>query len=665
MPLRRPTLLLGCLLAIALIPTAASAQRKYRLLMVIPGDKAADTDISRANQFKAWGFQPTFARQDQTREELLTAVANSDVCFISERCDATQIGEKLSDTPVGLLTDDYQLAEELGFSKLITPLALAGNAIVADPDHAVMSGMTLNQPLPDLIGDGRIYVSSADQLGAGVSVLSTYDGKPHFLAVEKAGRLTSGRCSPGRRVLLAHIHFDRANDDVLQMYRQALTWAANPRRFNYFVHPAGNDANDGRSRRRPFKTLIRAAKTASARDVVYVAPGVYQGPIRIVNGGAYRRTLRFIADRSHRTDKGEVIVEGNGPTLVDMDYRFDTRFSRIKFRKAKNLVTIRGGTRLRFDDCQFLDAEQMAIQSLGAGLLLYRCDITNCNDGAIVTEGGYITWLQGSIKEAKRGAIAAKDAGSRLIVRDAKLDGGQAGISWLNDAWGYADRCTVRNTKAAGAFLLASGNVRLRDCRFEDNLQAGIRSQLSDKAALSIERCIISRSGGDGVHSDRGKVRIVNCQIDHSGGDALWLRGGNETVTHNTLVDNTGDGVDSNSSRRLRFYNNIVSGNGGTGVRVSSGSVRHDYNLVHGNGVDYRGTSAGDNAVLLAPAFEDAGSDYRLSESSPAIDMGWKRYRNRYDLSHVRRPQGVSYDLGCYESPFKKRVKILEWVEVR
>ena len=53
----------------------------------------------------------------------------------------------------------------------------------------------------------------------------------------------------------------------------------------YYVSPAGDDANDGTSAAKAFRSIDRAAKLAKAGDVVNILPGTYVGRIRPANSG--------------------------------------------------------------------------------------------------------------------------------------------------------------------------------------------------------------------------------------------------------------------------------------------------------------------------------------------------------------------------------------------
>ena len=94
------------------------------------------------------------------------------------------------------------------------------------------------------------------------------------------------------------------------------------------------------------------------------------------------------------------------------------------------------------------------------------------------------------------------------------------------------------------------------------------------------------------------------------------------------LENGTGDGLEAFSSSFPVIVDNILY-DCGNAVQMSSGiSTTYsvvDYNLLNSNTTDYTQTRShfGANDVTTAPAFTDeAGDDYTLSDSSPAINTG-------------------------------------------
>lgn len=86
----------------------------------------------------------------------------------------------------------------------------------------------------------------------------------------------------------------------------------------FFVAANGNDANDGRSVDRPFRTLQRAANAVRAGDVVWVRGGVYSNDVSFQQSGTVDRPIVFesypgecaILDGTGRSTSSRVRFEG-------------------------------------------------------------------------------------------------------------------------------------------------------------------------------------------------------------------------------------------------------------------------------------------------------------------------------------------------------------------
>lgn len=76
----------------------------------------------------------------------------------------------------------------------------------------------------------------------------------------------------------------------------------------YYVDPAGSDSNTGASAQ-PFKTIQRAANTASAGDTVYIRPGVYRETVTPANSGTAGNVITYTQDPA-TVGSGTVVISG-------------------------------------------------------------------------------------------------------------------------------------------------------------------------------------------------------------------------------------------------------------------------------------------------------------------------------------------------------------------
>lgn len=152
----------------------------------------------------------------------------------------------------------------------------------------------------------------------------------------------------------------------------------------------------------------------------------------------------------------------------------------------------------------------------------------------------------------------------------------------------------------------------------------------------SVQRSGIIAAAASGVNIDDVTLRR-NVLVGSQGGITVWDGITAVAIEHNTLVDNGQRGM-TIDAESVTIVNNIVWG-ATTAVRAPS-AVNLDTNL-YGPGNPAIEGPTDDHALFADPLFVDpAAGNYRLQESSPAIDVG-------VDLgqSYV----GAGPDLGAYE----------------
>jgi hypothetical protein len=88
---------------------------------------------------------------------------------------------------------------------------------------------------------------------------------------------------------------------------------------HYYVSPNGNDANNGLSADKPFKTIQKAADLAQPRCTVHLAGGEYKQQLEIKNSGTDTYPIVFLSD----ANKPAVLTQGgeNDAILTIIDQR--------------------------------------------------------------------------------------------------------------------------------------------------------------------------------------------------------------------------------------------------------------------------------------------------------------------------------------------------------
>jgi len=109
----------------------------------------------------------------------------------------------------------------------------------------------------------------------------------------------------------------------------------------------------------------------------------------------------------------------------------------------------------------------------------------------------------------------------------------------------------------------------------------------------------------------------------------------NFVVSNNIVVDNGKEGIKESGAtgRNNRYLNNLVWDNGKAGVALKTGSEE--------------GTIATDPQFVNYRS--DGSGDYRLRDSSPAIDAGTDVGALATTVDDIARPRGGGFDIGAYE----------------
>ncbi len=151
-----------------------------------------------------------------------------------------------------------------------------------------------------------------------------------------------------------------------------------------------------------------------------------------------------------------------------------------------------------------------------------------------------------------------------------------------------------------------------------------------------VENNVSYNNGGGGVHAYKAAhVDIIN----------------NTAYNNGTVVGYPE--IDANQCSDVKIYNNIMYARTGGNCNGNDANTIYDYNLYY-NGTAYK---KGAHDITAEPQFvnlaKDATADFRLKNTSPAINNG-SNTNGQFsptDILRVARPIGFSTDMGAYEYP--------------
>jgi hypothetical protein len=390
--------------------------------------------------------------------------------------------------------------------------------------------------------------------------------------------------------------------------------------------------------------------SASSGDMIFVAAGTYTP----ASGAAFTigaKTLGiyggFVGNENTvtppaipDTTNNKTILQGNGNRVIDAS-NGTANLTISGFRiQGGNSSGTGGGINLR------------------NGVISYCSVVYNTTTNQ---HGGGIFMTNGTLKNS---IIAYNNAGS----------GNGGGIRV--DASGEVVDCIIKNNTTTGPGggikLRVNGtgaSILMKGCTVENNSGGeggGIHAEGNGTLPVTVENCIISSntSSANGGGIVVSKALLINSLVVGNNttgasqkGGGIRIDGGssggvtalvyNCTVVNNaTVTGNTGGGVSNRSASTGELRNTIVWDN-------TANSITND--CENNNGAFYclySGAPASDGNISSDPQFVNAGNgDYRLSSTSPAIDVGDNTVVVNYlnDLVGSTRIFNSIVDMGAYE----------------
>ena len=200
----------------------------YTLLMVVVDpDNLTAQEAAKKSLIESWGFGVTLIDESDSQSNFDTAVAASDVVFITEDVLSGNVGTKLVNAPIGVVTEEANLSDEFGFSAGIgwdagTELGIDDNTHYITEPFAVGT-VTILSTSESLAYLTPAIAPDAESLGRIVSGLS-------LTALDIGASIVGGGTSLGRRVFLPwggnDMDVNHLSADGLTIFRRALEWGA-------------------------------------------------------------------------------------------------------------------------------------------------------------------------------------------------------------------------------------------------------------------------------------------------------------------------------------------------------------------------------------------------------------------------------------------------------
>ena len=385
----------------------------------------------------------------------------------------------------------------------------------------------------------------------------------------------------------------------------------------WHVAPGGSNSNPGTSAL-PWLTLQHAADQVAAGDTVQVAAGAYAG-FDLRTDGTAAQPITFQAA------PGAVINSDNSVT--------------------PDGVNLEGADHIIIDGFQITGATRAGIRSVINHHVTIRNNVADQNGRWGIFTGFSDDLLIENNVASRSGVehgIYVSNSGDRPVIRGNEL--------WGNNAAGLH----MNGDASAGGDGVISNALVEQNVVYDNGV-----------------------AGGSGLNADGVQDSIFRNNLlydNHASGISLYQIDGGAPSTNNIIQNNTiimaSDGrwavnLQDGASGNTVLNNILYSHHSFRGVMdVSTDSLPgllSDYNIVMNRFTNDGGdnimslvqwqsnTGLDTNSIVATPAELFEADGYKLSEDSPALDMGTLTGAPDRDLEGVARPQGAGIDVGAYE----------------
>ena len=219
------------------------------LMVVINPTTLVAADAYKKALFESWGYAVNVISESANAAAYAAAVASNDVVFISETVNSNQVGNKLVNVPIGVVSQDGAYNGDLGFA--------GGSSWTVNPSINVTDASNyITAVFPT--GPLDIYSGGMEQLvvsggaAAGLTTLADTSGAGSLVLLDTGAALFGGGSAAGRRVMLplgreGRVNWDYLNNNGQLIVQRALVWAAGLEggAANSFIVSTDSDATLG------------------------------------------------------------------------------------------------------------------------------------------------------------------------------------------------------------------------------------------------------------------------------------------------------------------------------------------------------------------------------------------------------------------------------------
>ncbi|MBT4864492.1 MAG: hypothetical protein HON53_05135 [Planctomycetaceae bacterium] len=206
--------------------TGAATTPENVLLVVTNSSTPTSEEQERVDLLESWGYTVNLITASSSQASYDSAIATNDVVYVNEDIGSGDVAFKLQDSPIGVVSEEVFLADELGLAQSGQYNDLKDINIV-DNTHYITSEFDTGS-LRIFTNDQEVYALDGTLAGGLVS-LGEYSGRPSLAILDTGAYRYGGGTSTSRRVQLPWgynpFDFSRLNAAGETILRRSIDWA--------------------------------------------------------------------------------------------------------------------------------------------------------------------------------------------------------------------------------------------------------------------------------------------------------------------------------------------------------------------------------------------------------------------------------------------------------
>ena len=196
------------------------------LMVVVNPTTLVATDVYKKALFESWSYTVAIIGESENQATYDSAIADADVVFVSETVNASQVGDKLKDATIGVVSQDGIYNDDLGLAAgSAWPVGSAIN--VTDASHYITA--VFPSGLLEIYAAGMEQLTVSGAGAAGLQTLADTGGAGSLVVLDTGVDLYGGGTAAGRRVMLplgrdSSFRWDSLNANGRLLVQRALAW---------------------------------------------------------------------------------------------------------------------------------------------------------------------------------------------------------------------------------------------------------------------------------------------------------------------------------------------------------------------------------------------------------------------------------------------------------